>query len=50
MIMPQRFYTHHRARTGDRHVFAGRSRFIPGALAHRFNRRKRMSGMWSKIG
>ena len=34
LIVPQRFYTHHQARAGDRHVFAGRSRFIPAALAH----------------
>ena len=38
LIVPQRFYTHQQARTGDRHVFAGRSRFIPAALAHHFNR------------
>ena len=38
LIVPQRFYTHQQARTGDRHVFAGRSRFIPAALAHNFNR------------
>ena len=36
--MPQRFYTHQQARSGDRHVFAGRSRFIPAALAHHFDR------------
>ena len=38
LIVPQRFYTHQQARTGDRHVFAGRSRFIPASLAHHFNR------------
>ncbi len=38
LIVPQRFYAHQQARTGDRYVFAGRSRFIPAALAHHFNR------------
>jgi DNA helicase-2/ATP-dependent DNA helicase PcrA len=38
LIVPQRFYTHHQAHAGDRHVFAGRSRFVPAALAHHFNR------------
>jgi hypothetical protein len=62
--VPQRFYTHHQARAGDRHV--------PAALAHHFNRtnwpvgaekkaaapiaqapidiRERMRGKWSKTG
>jgi DNA helicase-2/ATP-dependent DNA helicase PcrA len=38
LIVPQRFYTHHQSHAGERHVFAGRSRFIPAAMAHHFNR------------
>ena len=29
LIVPQRFYTHQQARSGDRHVYASRTRFIP---------------------
>jgi DNA helicase-2/ATP-dependent DNA helicase PcrA len=32
LIVPQRFFTHQQASTGDRHVFASRTRFIPGGL------------------
>lgn len=63
LIVPQRFYTHHQARAGDRHVFAGRSRFIarigrwparkksaaPIAQAP-IDIRERMRGKWSKTG
>lgn len=38
LIVPQRFYTHSQARAGDRHVYAGRSRFIPANLTGHFNR------------
>ncbi len=38
LIVPQRFYTHQQARSGDRHVYAGRSRFIPANLASHFTR------------
>ncbi len=38
LIVPQRFYTHQQARSGDRHVYAGRSRFIPAAIASHFER------------
>jgi DNA helicase-2/ATP-dependent DNA helicase PcrA len=38
LIVPQRFYTHGQARTGDRHVYAGRTRFIPANLTGHFNR------------
>ncbi len=33
LIVPQRFYTHGQARAGDRHVYAGRTRFIPANIA-----------------
>jgi len=38
LIVPQRFYTHGQARMGDRYVCAGRSRFIPAAVAGNFTR------------
>jgi DNA helicase-2/ATP-dependent DNA helicase PcrA len=38
LIVPQRSYTHGQARTGDRHVYAGRTRFIPAHLTGHFNR------------
>lgn len=37
LIVPQRFYTHHQARGGDRHVYAGRTRFIPVSLNEYFD-------------
>jgi DNA helicase-2/ATP-dependent DNA helicase PcrA len=39
LVLPQRFYTHQQARRGDRHVYAARSRFIPGAILDRFEMR-----------
>lgn len=36
LMVPQRFYAHQQARTGDRHVYASRSRFIPAAIANNF--------------
>jgi len=36
LIVPQRFYVSGQAGTGDRHVYAGRSRFIPDALLAHF--------------
>jgi DNA helicase-2/ATP-dependent DNA helicase PcrA len=39
LLLPQRFYTHSQAKRGDRHVYAARSRFIPGGLADRFEMR-----------
>jgi len=36
LIHPLRFYTHRQPRHGDRHVYAPRSRFLPGAIADRF--------------
>jgi len=32
LVVPQRFYITQQSGTGDRHVYAGRSRFIPNAL------------------
>jgi len=32
LVHPQRFYTHHQARNGDRHVYAPRSRFLPDEI------------------
>jgi DNA helicase-2/ATP-dependent DNA helicase PcrA len=39
VIVPQRFYTHQQARRGDRHVYAGRTRFIPDVIVRLFDRR-----------
>lgn len=36
LIVPQRFFTHGQSSTGDRHVYAARSRFIPTTLLGRF--------------
>ena len=36
LIVPQRFYITQQSGTGDRHVYAGRSRFIPNALLRYF--------------
>ena len=36
LIVPQRFYVHQQATYGDRHVYAGRSRFIPDELLNCF--------------
>ena len=38
LIVPQRFYTHRQASAGDRHVYAGRTRFIPASVAGNFTR------------
>jgi DNA helicase-2/ATP-dependent DNA helicase PcrA len=39
LLLPQRFYTHQQARRGDRHVYAARSRFVPGGILDRFEMR-----------
>jgi ATP-dependent DNA helicase UvrD/PcrA len=39
LIVPQRFFTHQQARTGDRHVYASTSRFIPATIHSKFDRR-----------
>jgi DNA helicase II / ATP-dependent DNA helicase PcrA len=36
LLVPQRFYTYQQSKTGDRHVYARRSRFIPDAVVDRF--------------
>jgi len=36
LIVPQRFYTHGQRSTGDRHVYASRTRFIPDLLTCHF--------------
>jgi DNA helicase-2/ATP-dependent DNA helicase PcrA len=36
LLVPQRFYTRQQVRSGDRHVYAARSRFIPAAMAGLF--------------
>lgn len=38
LMVPQRFFTHGQSATGDRHVYAARTRFIPDALLGRFER------------
>jgi DNA helicase II / ATP-dependent DNA helicase PcrA len=36
LVVPQRFFTHGQNAKGDRHVYAGRTRFIPNALLKNF--------------
>ena len=38
LVIPQRFYTHGQSPTGDRHVLANRTRFIPKSLLCFFER------------
>lgn len=38
LITPQRFFVHGQSATGDRHVYAGRTRFIPESLVRRFEK------------
>jgi hypothetical protein len=37
LVVPQRFYTYHQSKTGDRHVYACRSRFIPDGIIDSFD-------------
>src|SRR4051794_19700818 len=39
LMVPQRFYVHGQRSNGDRHVYAQRTRFIPGALTGHFSQR-----------
>ncbi|MBG0793069.1 ATP-dependent helicase [Methylocystis sp. H62] len=39
LIVPQRFFTHGQSATGDRHVYASRTRFIPPNLLQHFESR-----------
>jgi DNA helicase-2/ATP-dependent DNA helicase PcrA len=45
MVMPQRFFVTQQSRTGDRHLYAIRTRFIPQALLPLFE-----SGFWPARG
>jgi ATP-dependent DNA helicase UvrD/PcrA len=36
IMVPQRFYVHGQRNTGDRHVYASRSRFIPDSVLEHF--------------
>jgi DNA helicase II / ATP-dependent DNA helicase PcrA len=37
VMVPQRFFTYNQARSGDRHVYASVSRFIPKSIHHYFD-------------
>jgi ATP-dependent DNA helicase UvrD/PcrA len=37
LIIPQRFFTYNQAQSGDRHVYASVSRFIPKSVRHYFD-------------
>jgi DNA helicase-2/ATP-dependent DNA helicase PcrA len=39
LIVPQRFYVHQQSRSGDRHLYASRTRFLPEALLALFEQR-----------
>jgi DNA helicase II / ATP-dependent DNA helicase PcrA len=39
LLVPQRFYVHQQSRRGDKHLYAVRTRFIPGAIAGNFEAR-----------
>ena len=39
IIVPQRFYVHQQSGRGDRHVYAGRTRFIPDSILPLFENR-----------
>jgi DNA helicase-2/ATP-dependent DNA helicase PcrA len=41
LILPQRFFAHQQQSSGDRHMYASRTRFIPAAILDRFE-----SGAW----
>jgi DNA helicase-2/ATP-dependent DNA helicase PcrA len=38
LVQPLRFYVHQQPRSGDRHVYAGRTRFISAAILQHFDR------------
>ena len=44
LVTPQRFFTHGQSATGDRHVYASRTRFIPATLLQYFE-----TTTWPKI-
>jgi DNA helicase II / ATP-dependent DNA helicase PcrA len=37
LVLPHRFFTHQQSAQGDRHVYASRSRFIPGSILQHFD-------------
>ena len=37
LMVPHRFYVTQQSALGDRHLYAGRSRFVPNALAKQFD-------------
>jgi DNA helicase-2/ATP-dependent DNA helicase PcrA len=37
LVVPHRFYVTQQARSGDRHLYAMRSRFVPASIAHLFD-------------
>ena len=39
LIVPQRFYVHRQTRSGDQHVYAARTRFMPSAILPLFEPR-----------
>jgi DNA helicase II / ATP-dependent DNA helicase PcrA len=39
LMVPQRFFTHGQRSTGDRHVYARRTRFIPNSVLDQFESR-----------
>jgi DNA helicase II / ATP-dependent DNA helicase PcrA len=39
LMVPQRFYVHQQSRSGDRHLYASRTRFVPDALLGLFEQR-----------
>lgn len=39
IVLPQRFYVHQQTRSGDRHVYASRTRFLPASLLPLFEQR-----------
>ena len=40
LMVPQRFFTHGQRSTGDRHVYAQRTRFIPNSVSDIFDPRR----------
>ncbi|MGJ7042213.1 DNA helicase-2/ATP-dependent DNA helicase PcrA [Shinella sp. BE166] len=44
LVTPQRFFTHGQSATGDRHVYASRTRFVPATLLQYFE-----TATWPKV-
>jgi DNA helicase-2/ATP-dependent DNA helicase PcrA len=45
ILVPQRFYVHQQSRSGDRHLYASRTRFVPDTLLALFEQRT-----WPVVG